>query len=199
MQKTEIELTSKQEPSEKETQYDGKPFDPENTVLPVKDLKSEAFVPECYRLHDDDWVGHGWNHTEETGGGPKVKHYNIKTQKFVAKYEIPEFFDEHWFAAFSHIFNFKFENEGEQSEEKSRQIQNQKDFSAIFVMNKLGQLFMLPKVVEEHDEPQEVKPIRILEEDFCDPKKEKDERHPYTAAFALHENKIYIVTISRSR
>ena len=64
-------------------------------------------------------------------------------------------------------------------------------------MNKFGKLFMLPKVEEEHDEVQDVKPIRILEDEFCDAKEgDRDELTPYIAAFELFENKIYMVSFN---
>ena len=63
-------------------------------------------------------------------------------------------------------------------------------------MSKVGKLYMLPKVEEEYDEVQQVEPIRIMEDEFCDPKEEDDDETPYIADFELWENKIYMLTMN---
>ena len=98
------------------------------------------------------------------------------------------------------MFNFHFENEeGEKGESSSKSIQKQKDFSAIFAMSKVGKLYMLPKVEEEHEEMKVVEPIRIMEDEFCGPKEEGDVDVPYTADFVFYDNQIYMVTINKPR
>ena len=65
-------------------------------------------------------------------------------------------------------------------------------------MSKVGKLYMLPKVEEQYDEVQQVEPIRIMEDEFCDTK-EEDADTPYIADFELCENKIYMMTMNKRR
>ena len=63
-------------------------------------------------------------------------------------------------------------------------------------MNKLGHLFLCPKVEKEYDQVQHVTPMRILTDEFCGKKNDKDDKTPFTADFAFHDNKLYIVAIN---
>ena len=65
-------------------------------------------------------------------------------------------------------------------------------------MNKLGHLFMCPKVDEDLGEMKEVEPTRILEDEFKGAQR-GDNTNPYTAGFVMRENKIYMVAFNKER
>ena len=146
-------------------------FDPIKTELPVIKQKNKVFLCELFRLSNDDWVCHDTNDTNKWG--PDLYHYNIRTQKLIAKYPIPEFFDNHWFSSFSEMYNFNYDERNAEEKKKAKEAGREpnlfENFSAIFAMNKLGHLFMCPKVEEDLGEMKTVEPTRILQDEFKGP------------------------------
>ena len=66
MHKPEVELT-KLDPSDKESKIADATFDPLKTELPVQSITGAALNRECFKLHNNDMICHGYNNNENSG------------------------------------------------------------------------------------------------------------------------------------